>query len=100
MASKTQTVRSAEDAQAVVRNLEQISDTLQASTERVESLEDAGATQNAKQDAVPDISYSEPTISPAYVQAEIEQLTADIKTVADKVDALIASLQSANILNS
>lgn len=98
MVDKTQTARSAEDAQALVRNLEQLSNELKVSTERVESLETSAATKNDKQATIAKIGYATNTISAAYVQAEIEQLTTDIKTVADKVDAIIASLQSANIL--
>jgi seryl-tRNA synthetase len=95
MVDKTQTARSAEDTQALVRNLEQLSTELKVANDKTETV---AATKNETQKALSKLDNTETTISPAYVQAEIEQLTADIKIVADKVDAIIASLQSANIL--
>ena len=98
MAAKVQVATSTEDSQAVVRSLGDLADKLKSSGDQVEALEATGSTKNEKQDAVPVINNVETSISGTYDQAEIEALAADIKSVADKVDAIIASLQSANIL--
>jgi len=98
MADKPSVARSTEDAQAVVRSLGTLAENLKSAGDQVEALEAVGSTKNEKQDNIAAITNTEQTISVTYDKTEIQQLTADIKTVADKVDAIIASLQSANIL--
>ncbi len=99
MEDRVQTVRDSEDPETVIRNLDQLSSSAQAITTRVAALETIAATKNTKQSAVTNLSYVAATISATYTQAEVQQLATDIKTLADKIDALLASLRSADILS-
>ncbi len=98
MADKTQTTNDTEDAQALVRSLDQLADTAKVITESVETINAQGLTTNPEQAAVSSIANAVPVISATYVQSEIDALAADIKTVSDKVDSILSALRSANIL--
>ena len=49
--------------------------------------------------AITDLSYTAPTISGTYVQAEVQGLANDINAVSDKVDELLAILRTADIIS-
>lgn len=98
VARKVQTTNDMDDAQAVVRSLDQLADSSKAIADSIESLEALGLTTNPEQSALTDIANTVPTISASYVQSEIDSLAADIKIVSDKVDTILSALRSANIL--
>ncbi len=98
MVDRTQTARSVDDDQAIVRSLEQLSIDSSDILAQVESLESIGATGNPQQGIISDLTYATTVNSATYVQGEIDKLSTDIKLLADKIDSMLSSLRAANII--
>lgn len=96
--NKVQTTNDISDEQALIRSLDQLADEAKSVAEGVERIDAQNLTTNPVQPAVTDISNTLTTISGTYVQAEIDSLSASIKTVSDKLDLVLATLRSSNIL--
>jgi len=100
MADRTQTARSVDDQQAVVRSLDQLSEDTGNIAERVDSIElMPPTTDNPQQAAIAPVGQVQTVVSPTYIQTEVDQLSIDIKALADKVDSILTTLKSANIIS-
>ncbi len=100
MENRTQTARSLDDPQVVIRSLDQLSYDAKIISDRVIALETIEATKNLEQPNIALSAYSAATISGLYTQAEVQQLSTDIKTLSDKLDILITSLITSNLLKT
>jgi len=61
---------------------------------------DTNFTQNPQQSAIADLAYTAPTMSATYDQTEVQGLADQLKSVSDKLDAILAALRLANIITT
>lgn len=62
-------------------------------------IEDLSEVTYKSETAIIDLSYTAPTISATYSQAEVQGIADDVATVADKVDELLAALRTVEIID-
>jgi len=100
MENRTQTPGSLDDPQVVIRSLDQLSYDAKVISDRVTALEAVGSTKNSEQANTALLAYTAATISATYSQAEVQQLSTDIKTLSDKLDSLITSLIASTLIKT
>lgn len=82
---------------SLAETVEEFEQVLDAFREDLTGLSD-GVNQYKTATAIADTSYTAPTVSGTYVQAEVQGIADSLETVSDKLDTLLGALRSVEII--